>query len=483
MCPAGCWHGRAFSNGAQGLSLARVFTCIEVHVREAQAGPQRRRRVMSEQPSQPGKRGQTMTVPRVGYSNECQSGSEGDPFLAGGRPGPAARKRELERQRRNLVSTRFLELDRILSLSGDSDAKPQVQQGARRIDKEAILKDAASRITTQSSELSKAYQRLAFMTKEVENLRAEKVDLRADKSYLHSELTAIRPEVQRLRSDNIHLWQAIRGSGGLKSVFNADVAKIPADLLLRAHCSHAATVNAEESLGDVVAGNGLHDADVGLGGEQVASLVAVPQEKGIQRELAGQQSPPSRMLMPAPKRRRSSFESHMLDTVPDAQNPTGNRDSQPASFTDGRAVEKICPGEIAASRAGAESGSLVDSFLVFQTPEELGGLFAGLPHQLGPSNPAERPRPLISSASGQTIEGEAATSPIQPSTHNPESGPVISPSIGNRSVDPRHGSQATTALKAVPENASGSAVEKLVQEGNADADTSDDFFADIAYCA
>lgn len=424
-------------------------------------------------------------VPREGCANDFQSGSDGDDTLVGGRPGPAARKRELERQRRNLVSTRFLELERVLSRNPDADAKGHLPQGAKRIDKEAILKDAASRITTQSSELSHANQRLSFMTKEVENLRAEKVELRSDKSYLHSELTAIRSEVQRLRSDNISLWQAIRGSGGLKSVINSDLAKIPADILLRAHCNDAAAVNADANVGSVKErADASEDRGVDFR-EQLPLLAASPQEKVYPSDEAErQQSPHQGVSILATKRRRSSFGSPALDTAQNVNGMPVDQDVQSAPSCDRRTVERVQPEENGVTRCDAEAGSLVDSFLVFQTPEELGDLFADIPNQLERCNAVGRPRPPVANDPGQSLESHVTTPLIPPLSG--EGHPVDYANVasfGNRPADSQLHLHPVRTSRAAPEAADGSSADKGTEKSNVVAQESEDIFADIAYCA
>lgn len=416
--------------------------------------------------------------PRPALPNDCQSGSDGDDLIVGGRPGPAARKRELERQRRNLVSTRFLELDSVLSQSADVDLKTGVQQqSARRIDKEAILKDAASRITTQSSELSQAHQRLSFMTKEVENLRAEKVELRADKSYLHSELTAIRSEVLRLRSDNIHLWQAIRGSGGLKSVLNPDLAKIPADILLRAHCTAAATANLDAT--PESAGPGKQPADANPGRrddlqEQFPSLAPSQQGKSCQGDQAAQKRvPPRANSMPSAKRRRSSFESSTPDAVQSVHDPAVGCDAQQAPLAD-----------TAVARGDAEAGSLVDSFLIFQSPEDLGELFADIPNQPGRPNSVGRPRPSVARSFGQADDGQAPVSSVpQPSEEGPPGDPAAVLAFANRPPDLQIQPRPVQSFRPQSLDADGSGSKKDPEKTNDDAQMSEDFLADIAYCA
>jgi hypothetical protein len=217
-----------------------------------------------------------------------------------------ARKRELERQRRNLVNMRFAELDRALVMSVGGRDAPNISHPARRIDREAILKDATARIAVLTAELALSKERLNSMEAEVQSLRTEKIELRADKTYLHSELNESRAEAQRLRKDNIHLWQAIRSSGGLKSVLNADVAKIPVDILLRAQ----------------LANNSHHNATAAL--------------------------------------------PHHLHEVAHGQDLRNVSDA-PAH----RTLQSGRP-----ERPDTEAGVLADSFLVFQSPEELGELIS-----------------------------------------------------------------------------------------------------------
>ncbi|CDF40818.1 unnamed protein product [Chondrus crispus] len=159
------------------------------------------------------------------------------------RPSQAERKRELERNRRNLVNVRFAELEAKLHLMTprpDASGRlvlpadpPVPPPRGKRIDKEAVLKEAAHRLAAQSKDLASLGDRVSAINKEIDNLRAEKVELRADKAYLRTELDTVREEVKRLRTDNIMLWQALKKASSLKDSFAPDVAKIPAELFLR----------------------------------------------------------------------------------------------------------------------------------------------------------------------------------------------------------------------------------------------------------
>lgn len=142
-----------------------------------------------------------------------------------------ARKRELERQRRGLIHTRFLELDRELACKPMENGEAPA---ARRIDREILLKDAVARLSTQKHDLRVSSERISALFTEVETLQAEKRELRADKAYLYEELRALRAETQHLRSDNIRLWQVIRKSFGFKSALPQEMAKLSGDSVPRA---------------------------------------------------------------------------------------------------------------------------------------------------------------------------------------------------------------------------------------------------------
>lgn len=157
------------------------------------------------------------------------------------RPCQAERKRELERNRRNLINVRFSELDIELRRSApilDATSAPLTEVPAakvKRIDKEAVLKEATQRLSLQRKELERAMERAKATMVEMENLRAEKVELRNDKSYLRSELSTVRGDIQRLRTDNLNLWQAVKKSTMLKTHLAPDVVKVPADLFSRSY--------------------------------------------------------------------------------------------------------------------------------------------------------------------------------------------------------------------------------------------------------
>lgn len=141
--------------------------------------------------------------------------------------GAAERKRELERNRRNLVNVRFAELEAQLARLPSAPARVY-----RRIDKEVVLKDAAQALASQQRELELATARVASMRAEIDTLRSEKLELRHDKAYLHKEVASARSENSALAADNLKLWQALRKSGALKTTLATDFAKVPLDVVL-----------------------------------------------------------------------------------------------------------------------------------------------------------------------------------------------------------------------------------------------------------
>lgn len=141
--------------------------------------------------------------------------------------GAAERKRELERNRRNLVNSRFAELEAQLArLPG---APKRVY---RRIDKEVVLKDATQALAAQQRDLELSNNRLTAMSTEIATLRSEKLELRQDKSYLHKELANARTENRTIAADNMLLWQALVKAGAVKSILPADISKVPFNVVL-----------------------------------------------------------------------------------------------------------------------------------------------------------------------------------------------------------------------------------------------------------
>lgn len=151
-------------------------------------------------------------------------------FLAktnAGRVGHAERKRELERNRRNLINARFVELGMELRRSEKDNADDESQDNPRvkrpRMDKEALLKEASMRLMVQHKELTSANARLKDLLAQIDAMRMEMGDLRKDKCSL-------RYEVQRLRSSNTNLWKIIQQSQFSKLTALLDPTKLAADI-------------------------------------------------------------------------------------------------------------------------------------------------------------------------------------------------------------------------------------------------------------
>ena len=136
------------------------------------------------------------------------------------------RKREMERRRRDLVSTRFYELAEELkrvsqrdpwggstfgSGSAQSNERGTTGNGhVKRIDKEAVLKEARVTVRRQNQEMRDLNGRVQDMAAEIEILRQEKLELRKDKDYYRADIAQLREDVARLRADNFALWNFMR---------------------------------------------------------------------------------------------------------------------------------------------------------------------------------------------------------------------------------------------------------------------------------
>lgn len=145
----------------------------------------------------------------------------------GARLGHAERKRELERNRRNLINTRFAELGTELRRSENDGVNDESKDSARvkrpRMDKEALLKEATMRLLVQHKELTAASARLKDLLSQIDAMRTEMADLRKDKCVL-------RNEMQRLRSSNTNLWNIIHQSQYPKLSALLDPTKLAADI-------------------------------------------------------------------------------------------------------------------------------------------------------------------------------------------------------------------------------------------------------------
>mmetsp|Transcript_10242 Transcript_10242/g.42915 ORF Transcript_10242/g.42915 Transcript_10242/m.42915 type:complete len:147 (-) Transcript_10242:981-1421(-) len=118
------------------------------------------------------------------------------------------KKRTLERKRRELMHTRFDELQALLfsSSAGSEEAGGNRVLG-RRSDKEKILVRASEKIQRQARLLEEIEGMIALTRKELDTLKHEKLELRNDKTYLRKEIHQLREENRGYRADNLWLWQ------------------------------------------------------------------------------------------------------------------------------------------------------------------------------------------------------------------------------------------------------------------------------------
>lgn len=163
-----------------------------------------------------------------GSSNEDGNDSDVIPHSAGHKSSQAERKRELERNRRHVINVRFAELDAELRRSAPradgqqpneedaSDNSKMAPVKGRRIDKEAVLKEAIQRLALKDNDVKVLTTRVESMATEIHNLRAEKVELREDKTYLRGELETLRAETKRLRAHNVQLLHTIGKMSAMK---------------------------------------------------------------------------------------------------------------------------------------------------------------------------------------------------------------------------------------------------------------------------
>lgn len=161
-------------------------------------------------------------------ATRCESsddhGADSDSQNLGFRPDQAERKRQLERNRRNLINTRFAELSAELQRSENASGNGNLLDGHRvkrpRLDKEALLKEATTRLIVQDKELSSVTARLRDLLAQIDAMRVEMDDLRKDKSYLRS-------EVNRLRISNTNLWKVVHRAPSPALSTVRDNSKIP----------------------------------------------------------------------------------------------------------------------------------------------------------------------------------------------------------------------------------------------------------------
>lgn len=388
------------------------------------------------------------------------------------RPGQAERKRELERNRRNLINVRFAELDVELRhhapTTDDFTLSYQQQQATKtkRIDKEAVLKEATQRLGLHRKDLSAQQERIKAMTLEIENLRIEKVELRNDKAYLRSELDNVRGDVQRLRSDNINLWQAVRKASTFKSSLSADVAKLPADLFLRPRPTESlaqpTTTTAK------ISSPRLHPSSP-VAPIRTTAPSSTPTTATVQNMLSSlAQSPPA----PAPP-------PHLAPTLSTPTIPTST--SQPAVCLPSTSrAQPSAPRETpsAPTTHTLPTYQSCEPFLVLQSPGELGQLIN-----------------TYLSASNGNLDSNASVTTPQIQTHSqplmhPQSSRPTAMSLSTHLSHPTSTSiPFSSPLNPEPikgsDNDENNQPVPLFQEGE-DDDTSvkadDDLFSDIAYC-
>lgn len=233
------------------------------------------------------------------------------------RPGQAERKRNLERNRRNLINARFAELDQELQACSDNGIS---NPNSKRIDKEAVLKDACLKLSSQRKELETMRQRVGAMTTEIDNLRLEKVELRSDKQYLKSELDIARKDLPTLRRDNLQLWQSLQKHITLKAFLSPELTKVPVDLF-NLHSSSSQPVPAS--------GGDAQQASVPVGGQgqgqgqsnnpgAVAASQRVNNASGI---------PPSNSNIVQQNQQRASGQTIQIPNENNASRTTNNNSS------------------------------------------------------------------------------------------------------------------------------------------------------------
>jgi len=113
------------------------------------------------------------------------------------------KRRDRERKRRKTINVRFNELAVLVMRNGNGKS-----------DKESVLADAIEHVRQQSSIILELTNKNQALSEELETQRAEKIELRADKRYLHDELASIRSEHRRLQKDHLVLWETARESLG-----------------------------------------------------------------------------------------------------------------------------------------------------------------------------------------------------------------------------------------------------------------------------
>lgn len=121
---------------------------------------------------------------------------------SGKHTGQGGHKRKLERDRRNLINTRFVELAIELQRNENGHKEDRRFMKRPKIDKEAILKEAVMRLVVQRREISNTMARLNDLLAQIDVMRIKMEDLRNDKSLLYS-------DIRQLSKSNKRFWNLI----------------------------------------------------------------------------------------------------------------------------------------------------------------------------------------------------------------------------------------------------------------------------------
>lgn len=221
-------------------------------------------------------------------SEEAGEGCDGCEGGAGGGGGHAERKRELERNRRNLINMRFAELGCELQRSEKDDSHDASTDRARvkrpRMDKEALLKEATMRLLVQHNELTAANARLKDLLAQIDAMRVEMRDLRKDKSLL-------RIELERLRTSNTNLWKVIQQCQYSKLSALLDPTKLATDVFApatsetevqEAFCMPSVSARAlDDAFGTIASPDGGRVQDAGISSKELQNGLAGGRKVGV----------------------------------------------------------------------------------------------------------------------------------------------------------------------------------------------------------
>lgn len=398
------------------------------------------------------KRIRTTTLPTLLDEDDTHHSNEDTPRQysddPAARPCQAERKRELERNRRNLVNIRFVQLEKELRRSAPRlDSSTPLNDPAqsdiplpgkgKRIDKEAVLKDAASRLAVQRRDLEVASERITSMSTEIDNLRAEKVELRSDKAYLRSEVDTVRKEVQRLREDNINLWQAFRKASTLKDSLGSDIAKIPAELFMRSpnpSSDHYASMLPTPST--------MPHQTTPL---PISQLLPAQGSSRVPHRPQGLSQPQS-----------SSPQNQQSDVLP-------NHPHQPTTPQTSKGLQNASQNVYTSQPQSAASPTANDSYLMYASPDEIGDLFTNFV-----------PAPV----QNFTSKNQNNNPPQQPETNSTSGNPLAATSAAARPEDYFASSSSQRPPSGVRQMHASESKEPPTKAESEDADP----FSDVAYC-